>query len=227
MKSLIGIIFISSAVISAQTNQFYITDDRPTYFDPFVPTVDQIERAKHSKESRPAGNDPECNWGKVSDGFQLSIRLEKQLFTNDEPITASILLRNITDKPLKYYFSTPKDRELQIIVNKNKQKLYRKDEWRPGITFKEGLKYIAAGNQWSATVGPGTQRKFVVNLTDIFDLTTNGEYKVHARQETMTIAAMSLTNAAEVKDAIARKTTIVTNVVSGTATFYVTNSAIK
>ena len=49
---------------------------------------------------RPAEDDPEGHWGAPSEGYQLSIRLEKETFTNGEPITASVLLRNVSDRPL-------------------------------------------------------------------------------------------------------------------------------
>jgi hypothetical protein len=227
MKTPIGIFFICAASLFAQTNQYYVTDVRVKNLNSFAPTAEQVESAKRSIESRPAEDDPEGNWGAVTDGFRLSIRLEKKLFTRDEPITASILLRNVSDKLLTYYEDTTKNSALQIIGGKDGQKFYRKDEAKPGMTFVEQLRRLKRGNQWSAMVEPGTQRKFVVDLTNVFDLSTNGEYKIQALQNIQTAAATSLTNVAEIKDAIARKVALSTNVISGTATFYITNTAVK
>jgi hypothetical protein len=227
MNKLIGAIFLSSITILAQTNQFYVTDVRLKNFGSFVPTPDQIESARHSKESRPAEHDREGNWGEVTDGFQLSIRLEKKLFTNGEPILASILLRNTSDKVLTYYDDTTKNAVFQIFARKGGQKFYGKYEIKPGMTFLEQLNHVNRGSQWAAVAGPGTQRKFVVELTNLFDFSTNGEYEVQASQEIGTINAIDITNKAALADAMARKIAIITNVVSGNARFDVTNSAIK
>lgn len=214
----------ASTLALAQTNRVYITDDRPENLKPFTPTPDQIERARHSVESRPAAEDSSGNWGPVTEGFQMSIRLKKSRFTNGEPIRATILLRNVSDQTLGYFASIPKGNELQLLASRNGQKLYRNNEPRPGATFPERLKQVKNGIEWTPTLEPGTQRESLEELTNAFDLSKNGEYTVQADQEIKTIAATSITNKAVLTDAIAKKTVLRTNVISGIATFYVTNS---
>jgi len=220
MKILVGIFFASSIVVRSQTNAFYVTDDRITNFNEFIPTVDQIEGAKHARESRPAEKDPEGNWGVVEEGFQLSIRLEKKRFTNGEPIQASIFLRNVSDKQLTYYFHSSPGIALRMFASRDGQRLYRNDEAKPGMTFKEQLKCAYSGHRWSAKLEPGTQREFIAQLTDVFNLSTNGEYKVHASHEIISLLNTNM----PIRD---RTNPFATNVVSGVATIYITNSSVK
>src|ERR1035437_5486511 len=119
--------FSVSLAVRAQTNQFYVTDERPKEYGSFVSTAEQIEQARKAKYSRPANDDPEGNWGAVSEGFQLSIRFPKESFTNGEAIVASILLRNVTNTPLTYYVSFPRDVEQELVLKKQGQRLLGKD----------------------------------------------------------------------------------------------------
>ena len=67
---------------------------------------------------------------------------------------------------------------------------------------------------------PGVQRKFIVQLTDVFDLAKNGKYMVHASHEIMSIINTNI----PIHDGT---NPFVTNVISADATFYITNSIVK
>ena len=60
----------------------------------------KVKEGKKLKESLPANEYPEGKWGGIKGGFQLSMCFEKQIFTNDEPIMATILVRNVTNHVL-------------------------------------------------------------------------------------------------------------------------------
>ena len=45
-------------------------------------TPEQIEAAQSSPECRPAEDDSDGHWGALWEGIQLSIRLQKKVFTN-------------------------------------------------------------------------------------------------------------------------------------------------
>ena len=51
---------------------------KPEEFD--LPIADSIliQRAQTASECRPADQDPEGNWGTVTEGFQLSLRFERE-----------------------------------------------------------------------------------------------------------------------------------------------------
>jgi hypothetical protein len=182
MKKLIPVaILLSGALAFAQTNNFYITDEslsshqKPGSFSP-----EQIDAAKHAKESRPAKDDPEGNWGEISEGFQLSIRLLGNAFTNGEPIKAFVILRNVSDTNLQFPISYSGDPPIKIAVMRGQQALNRLDEG-PGTNFADTVRRLQMGSYGLATCLPGTQRKFTLDLSKIFALTTNGNYTANAK----------------------------------------------
>jgi hypothetical protein len=153
----------------------------------------QIERATHAKESRPVEHDPEGNWGPVLEGFQLSIRLEKASFTNGEPVIARMLLRNVTNSVRTYLVSSTHDPEDTLVLFRDEARVPRADEPKPGASFVERLKGIRNGSTWHCPSPPGTQRRFVADLSKIFDL-TNGNYTVFAQREIQDLTHLVITN---------------------------------
>lgn len=175
------ILTVSLVQIVADTNQFYLTDDFTTHYGDTLPfTPEQIEKAKHAKECRPADQDPEGHWGSVTEGFQLSIRLDKESFTNGEPVTACVILRNVSGKLRRYFTAPINDPMSTVLLMRGSEHLPPKDEPKPGATFAERLKSVRTGSLWSFQSPPGTQRKFYFELNKTFDLGSNGVYVVQA-----------------------------------------------
>src|SRR6516165_5223792 len=115
-----------SLVLLAQTNEFYVTEESHTNAY-FTPTAEQIDRAKHANESHPAKDDPDGKWGQIKDGFLLSVRMAKSTFTNGEPVLAIIILRNVSNNPLTYFVSYPKDEDMRLDVKMGHEQLIPKD----------------------------------------------------------------------------------------------------
>ena len=128
--------------------------------------IKDIETATNSPESRPADQDPEGHWGRATNGFQISLRFEKELFTNSESIVAITLMRNITSQPQNYF------RPIQIVATKDGKPLERKD--------KKEIDVIEITMPPETTVFPQTQQKNYVRLDQIYDLTQSGEYAFQA-----------------------------------------------
>ncbi len=122
-----------------------------------------IEEAKLSLESRPATQDPEGNWGDVVDGIQVSLRVRSSTFTNGEPITAIMLVRNVTNGPVAHY------RPAYVTISKNGEALERKGH--------RGLQIF--GNPLT-NLFPQTQHRYLETLNKEYDLSENGEYTVQA-----------------------------------------------
>jgi hypothetical protein len=125
-----------------------------------VVRLKDIQEAEKNPESRPSGQYPEGNWGESTNGFQLSLRLEKQVFTNGEPIIAVTLMRNITNQPLTYFYP------IYIVAQKNGKPIKNKNN--PG--------YIEITMLPDITVFPQTQREDYRNLNQLYDLSENGDY---------------------------------------------------
>lgn len=129
--------------------------------------IKDIEAAKNSLESQPASQDQEGHWGLATNGFQLSLRFEKETFTNGEPITAIILMRNITEQTQTYH------RPPQILAFKDGKQLEKK---RDGNEIE--VETITRLPQ--ETLFPQTQHKDRQTLNGIYDLTQSGEYVFQA-----------------------------------------------
>ncbi len=170
-------LLIFSTPLIAQTNLFFATEEIHTHAL-FVPTDDQIQQAKKAEESRPAAVDPEGHWGGIVEGFQLSIRFSKDTFTNSEPIIASILLRNVSDKPNKYFVFLPKDNEMKFNVFMGNKQLQKNDEITDQMTFQEKLRHVNNGSRSMPVLPVGVQRRFTVKLNDSYNLSSNGQYTI-------------------------------------------------
>jgi hypothetical protein len=183
MKTLILIsMLLCRSLVFAQTNGFYITDEsllgreKPGHF-----SAEQIEAAKHAKDSRPAQDDPEGNWGAVSEGFQLSLRLEKNSFTNGEPIKVLVILRNVSDKSLEFLISTYGDPQIAFTLMKGQDVLKRLDD-ATGTNFLDSVRKIRTESLITSECLPGTQRKFTFDLNPIYDLSAPGNYEIQANK---------------------------------------------
>jgi hypothetical protein len=124
----------------------------------------KIEEAKKLPECRPAQQDAEGHWGLITNGFQLSLRFKKIMFTNGESIMATILIRNVTNQPEDYF------RPTHVIANKDGMVLKIK-----GDTDLKEITMLP-----KTTVFPHTQQMYQVDLTQIYSLNESGEYVFQA-----------------------------------------------
>lgn len=130
----------------------------------------RYEEAKRLKESRPAKDDPEGHWGSAAGGYQLSLRFPKSNYAVDEPVIATVLVRNVTNSVLPYLetFLRQRPGPMDVTAAHNGSNLASKLEGGSGtvsITSTRQLKLF-----------PQTQFKFDVNLGQIYSLTNAGEY---------------------------------------------------
>ena len=169
--------FACCFVKADDTNVVFITDDgylmQLNSGGKLVVSPDVAEAAKKMKECLPATDFPEGNWGLVKGGFQLSLRFEKQIFTNGEPITGILLMRNVTNEnvylqynpfPIGYAdgpigFQVTPDSGQPLIQHE-----YNAEIWNGG------------GFRW---LKPGTQAKYFERLDKRFNF-KNGTYTVVA-----------------------------------------------
>ncbi len=142
------------------------------------PTPQQIEKAQQAKESRPAAQDPEGHWGGTTEGFQLSVRFEKDGFHPGEPIVAAVIIRNATDKKVFYrdFISMREDSPLcQFdVLDEKQQPVPRLDPKAPDD--------VQDGPHIPRLLSPGTQCRYEVNLAARFKLVQPGKYSIRARR---------------------------------------------
>lgn len=173
-----GVVWLTVHLSRAEeTNGLYLTK---LYFDSAIvgPSREELlAEARTNRESLPAKDFPEGNWGDPTQGLQLSLRLEKQAYTNGEPINALLLARNITNQFVGFgypIYAIGGAIPIGFAVKAaNGQPLTSRQEGpiAPGTVRALGAQLIE--------IAPQTQFKFFERLNDMFDL-TNGDYLVHA-----------------------------------------------
>ena len=165
----------SSVTNSIPANLFLTDDDNLFWYSSkngrFVHLKD-IAKAEKLSESRPAENDPEGNWGTSTNGLQLSLRLSKQIFTNGEPIIAIMLLRNITNVPVKFsrLYMARRPSPINLLVFNRQEQLPLKGD--------DGEIIVLSDTE--IIIYPQTQRKFSTKVNDFYDLFPGGKFFIQA-----------------------------------------------
>ena len=126
--------------------------------------VRRIEEAQHSKECRPASEDSEGHWGPVTNGFQLSLRFAKEVYSNGEPVAATILVRNVSGVRQQYMFPA------RVVAAKDGNPLKRKGDI--GVTIAGPFRFLY----------PQTQARYQEDLKQVYGLTP-GEYTFWATSD--------------------------------------------
>lgn len=154
---------------AGETNVVYVNDNGRAGFD----HAKNIQMAKTARESLPAKDFPEGNWGDVQDGFQLSMRFEKQIFTNGEPIVATVLLRNVTNSDVSLSYSDLpvgySDGPIGFQIISSARGNMAQHKFELGGEISGGMSFLFYR----------TQAKFLERVDRRFDL-TNGTYSVQA-----------------------------------------------
>ena len=168
--------------LGAQTNQVWVTEVDSVYVESNgVRRLDpaRVAEAQKLPECRPTELDPAGNWGQVSEGLQLSLRLAKTNYATNEPVVATLITRNVTDADLWYLLGLPTT--LEISVLRGGEKLARKDEPQGLTPFQQRMRQVVR-NPHQRFIHPGTQRKEILQLSEMFDLSVPGDYSVSAKR---------------------------------------------
>ena len=158
---------------------------QPPLWRPYITiTPEQIAAARTAPDCREAEADPQGHWGTPWEGAQLSIRLQKEHFTNGEPVVACVTLRNISDRVL--YFDVgpyPEEKDTKIVLTRGQERILGVDDPKPRGTFQERLSSVRAGSSPGfVPISPGTQRQFFRDLSKMFDLSVVGSYSASAQR---------------------------------------------
>jgi hypothetical protein len=164
------LLFLSCSVsFGADADPIYITDEG------FVSLnySNKLAESKKSKECFSVEKFPEGNWGTIEKGFQLSLRFDKQRFTNGEPIHALILLRNTTNHSLSYpaCISSIAGKEGPIGL-----RVYS-GSGETILPIQDDIEIVSTRD---FLLRPKTQHKYVERLDTRYKFSTNGTYFVQA-----------------------------------------------
>ncbi len=172
---LLLLMLASDRLKAAETN-FFITVPPSAVFR--SPPPQEIAASHGAKESRPAAQDPEGHWGGTTEGFQMSVRFEKESFHAGEPIVAIVLIRNATSRKVFYrdFISLKTDSPVcQFdVLDAQPQPVARLDAKAPSD--------ITDGPHIPRVLDPGTQCRYEVKLDAKFKLDQPGKYSIRARR---------------------------------------------
>jgi hypothetical protein len=172
------------------TNHFFLTEGGggfimsiPGIGDVVNPEV--VEKARHAKESQPAEEDPEGNWGKPVDGLQMSIRFDKASFAPGEPIVANVIFRNLTNHLMAAPAFVPDYHSELVVADEKGKPLETRETIEERKLVEEGkitdfqrrLRHILQDPKW-ASLMPHCQYKCTVALDKLFDMSQPGRYRI-------------------------------------------------
>jgi len=165
---IVCVIMATKAVFAGYgTNSFFVTVEDGCW------TPEKLEIAATNAECQPAQNDLAGHWGKEIVGEQLSIRFEKSAFQSNEPVVATIIYRHSgTNDNLNYNRGFGGDLDFQFII---------KDENGNELpdSFIPPKRISPSGSRWP----PGTQYKFVCDLTKRYGLSQPSKYSIYVRRK--------------------------------------------
>lgn len=175
-------LWLAASTFAAEYS-YFITADGSTYWTNGVIGInpEKIEEAKHAPDARPAELDPEGNWGLFGYDCQVSLRFEKPEFSTNEPITATLIVRNVGTNECTFCFKpffTFNIANSISIINPQGTVLERSD--LPLMKSGRLSRIVnSTGHDWY-WLGPGTQNKFKLDLKSHFDLPP-GRYVVYGQ----------------------------------------------
>jgi hypothetical protein len=116
--------------------------------------------------------DTEYEWGPVSEGYQLSIQAEKQVYAYCEPIVLKITIRNNGPEPGLLIVARP-DEDYTAVVKNSKGKAV------PLTAYGRHLRdFLLGGLEQSVHLDPGQKREYTLLVNRIHDMTRKDTYSV-------------------------------------------------
>lgn len=103
------------------------------------------DRTRAARESRPANEDPEGNWGQLIAGCQISMRAEQDSFPTGEPVIARVIIRNVGNELLQFAYATGDPFCVLTVVDEQGQRIER-SRWGGGSTGKLGVRQARNAN---------------------------------------------------------------------------------
>ena len=132
----------------------------------------------YSRETLPADQFPEANWGQLTNGIRVSVRTSdtnlnsKTNFTVGRPLHIAILLRNESENVVRYTAAHWINYPFALTLTRNGTRI------APRIPSVEGGAHD--GSVFGRSVPPGSQHREILRLDKIYDLSLPGDYEVSA-----------------------------------------------
>jgi hypothetical protein len=135
----------------------------------------------YARETLPADQFPEANWGHLTNGIRVSVRtsdtnLNSQTnFTVGKPLHIAILLRNESEDVVRYTAAHWINYPFVLTLTRSGTRI------APRIPSVEGGPHD--GSVFGRSVPPGSQHREILRLDKIYDLSQPGDYEISAAFE--------------------------------------------
>jgi len=120
-------------------------------------------------ECLPAAENPAGNWGEVVNGYQASLRLSKPQFAVGEPVTAILLLRNVSGVPRTFWVAKLPWEDFDVVVL---------DEARQRVPKRELDRFARSEGIHSSGLPAAGQSKSWLALSALLALDRPGSYSI-------------------------------------------------
>lgn len=111
--------------------------------------------------------------GEPKEGIQLSISMDRNVFTPKEPVLMTVSLKNLNRANLSLPTTTP-ERDFKLSV-KDKQ-----GNILPLSLYGKGMNTSAIFGRYPVEVKIGKQTQYTLQIDRLYDLTTCGSYSIEA-----------------------------------------------
>lgn len=116
------------------------------------------------------------SWGNPTNGLRLSVRFQRNHFTQGNPIEMVILLRNVGQSPMDFEDPTWENYRFDLHLQHDGEVVIP-------LIPRVNRETLGDGSSGGGLIHPATQWRFTMRLDKIFDLKTPGSYQLVAERE--------------------------------------------
>jgi hypothetical protein len=138
---------------------------------------EKVEKSKRDEQCQPAEADVKGNWGATDLGCRVSVRFAKETYSTNEPILSTIIIRDVSASDTRFLFNSP-DAPMSVVMAGPKGEILKRKDQQPRNPLAPqniSLRMDEYG------LMPQSQRKFEMDLRNLFDLSMPGRYVIYSR----------------------------------------------
>ena len=120
--------------------------------------------------------------GKVTDGLQLLIDTEKDVFVQGEPIVLSFHLKNFRQGAVDTYAQALNAYSIEVIDGSGRRILSEEEERRKQLESTGEAIFTYSGSHSSFKIEPGDEQKHSMDLRKAYSLSPGTTYSVRAKR---------------------------------------------
>jgi hypothetical protein len=120
--------------------------------------------------------------GKVTDGLQLLIDTEKDVFVQDEPIVLNFHWKNFRQEAVDAYKQALNAYSIEVIDGSGRRILSKEEERRKQLESTGEAIFTYSGSHSSFKIEPGDEQKHSMDLRKAYSLSPGATYSIRAKR---------------------------------------------